>query len=851
MFRTFPKIAGRFDRSWLTKVLVLLLISAQVSCALYSARPVFAFTAVKGTVTAKSANVRKEASTRSQVVFCVKKGDSVVIIDEVSGDDQKSWSLIQVGKSVGYIRSDLVQKSKTVVNTKDIVSAGSSSQAVSDATNSPQTATNANAPKKGIIKGSQIRVRSKASVSSQSLCMLDNGAEVSVLSYVKGTDRNWYQVAFTYMNKPINGYIASSYVNVILDETNDGQTTDGQTQGTQSSQPEASNAPDIHRDTKQNGTTKGSSVNVRREPVSGAIICSVNAGTNCTVVDQTEGSDGITWYKISFIKGKTPQTGYIRSDFVDGVYDAIKLEKEALARKEQEEAALREKAAAEEAARNAAAATASTNEKTISSASIKGSGVRVRDRAVDGNIQAQLSTGHPLSILGENTEKDNYKWYCVKFSYLGSEKVGYVRSDLVNVVYSSAASDYATDPDFENAIAQFPDSYKNSLRALHSTYPNWRFEAVDTGLDFNEALMAESAVGKNLVSKYSISSWKSTQPQAYNWSDNTWYTFDGGSWASASSELIAFYMDPRNFLTDSGIFQFETLELRDYMNEAGVQNLLNGTFMSGSYTDTDGSVRSYASAFMEIGAMLGVSPYHLAARCIQEQGITGKSNSISGTVPGYENMFNYFNIGAYAYGGLDAVARGVLYAAGSDESYLRPWNSRYRSLFGGSKYVAEKYVQAGQNTLYFQKFNVVNKKNGIYSHQYMSNLSGASSESARLKTAYTDPSQTIVFRIPVYRNMPVLPCPKPVSDSNPNTYLSNLWVDGYSFTTPFTSGCENYTLTVDPNTESVNIGAQAVVETSSIGGTGTVMLNPGSNRFQICCKAQNGNTKNYIITINR
>ncbi len=51
--------------------------------------------------------------------------------------------------------------------------------------------------------------------------------------------------------------------------------------------------------------------------------------------------------------------------------------------------------------------------------------------------------------------------------------------------------------------------------------------------------------------------------------------------------------------------------------------------------------------------------------------------------------------------------------------------------FGGAQYLGEKYINAGQNTMYLQRFNV--KSNGtysIYTHQYMTNISGAASEAA-------------------------------------------------------------------------------------------------------------------------
>ena len=445
---------------------------------------------------------------------------------------------------------------------------------------------------------------------------------------------------------------------------------------------------------------------------------------------------------------------------------------------------------------------------------------------------------------------DGFKWYRIKFSKNDKEREGYVRSDLVTIVNTNYNTQ-SSDADFEEQIKEFPDDYKAQLRALHEKYPNWQFEAVKTGLEWSDVVKNESKVGRNLVAKTSIASWKSTEPQAYNWASNTWYGFDGGSWAAASTELIQYYLDPRNFLDDSGIFQFETLEFKDYQNVDGVKNALAGTFMAGDYSDTDGETRSYASTFFEAGQNYGINPYHLASRAVQEQGVLGRSQSIAGNVSGLENLFNYFNIGAFAANGNSATINGLYYAAGADENYLRPWNSRYKSINGSAKYIADKYVSVGQNTLYFQKFNVVNSKNGIYSHQYMSNIVAASYESARLKKAYSDLNTKLIFRIPVYNNMPSAKCVKPTSDSNPNTYLSKLWVDGYSFTTEFSSVNSTYYLTVGSDVESVNIGAEAVSSSSSVGGTGTYTLNSGENRVQVVCKAQNGATKGYTIIINK
>jgi len=53
----------------------------------------------------------------------------------------------------------------------------------------------------------------------------------------------------------------------------------------------------------------------------------------------------------------------------------------------------------------------------------------------------------------------------------------------------------------EMKAAGFPDSYITGLTQLHKQYPQWKFEAVDTGLDWGTVITKESVNGVNLVRK--------------------------------------------------------------------------------------------------------------------------------------------------------------------------------------------------------------------------------------------------------------------------------------------------------------------------------------------------------------
>ena len=840
------------------RIVVGMLCAILLSQNLAVAFPISAYSATvsSGTVKARSGFVRSSASAQSTVSFCVSSGDEVAILGEEKGKDGKTWLRIAVGTSTGYIRSDLVSKTSKKINVNDALTAKSQTPAGTAATSTTaSTAATTTAAKPsagagtGTVKGTYVRMRKDASLKSGVVTYLDAGAVVNILAEGKASDGQiWYQVK----KGDQTGFVRSD----LITKTSEPATT-AATAATAPAAATAANTANTANTSNSSGSTKtiepgaglvkGVNVRIRSNAsTAGNIVGTVSTGCELKLLG-VEKSPDREWIKVEATVQGQSVSGYIARDYVTVTKEVKEVTQTVQTIVSSDRSASPAPAASGDTGKTVSDNTGPTSD----SASIKGVGVRIRQSPVDGNVVCQLSSGHPLTINKETQANDNYTWYQVSFSYLGSNKEGYVRSDLVTRAEGAVQEAPVGSEDFERSIADLPESYKNSLRAIAAKHPQWRFETVDTGLEWADVLKAESSVGKNLVSKNSIASWKSTAPQAYNQATNQWYTFDGGSWASASPELIAYYLDPRNFLNESGIYMFEKLDYADTQTAGSVSKMLAGTFMSGEVTDSDGTTFSYAEKFREVGEQTGVSPYLLAGRALQEMGVKGTSQSVSGKVPGYENYFNYFNIGAYAYSGRSATINGLIYAKGSDDNYARPWNTRSRAIYGGAKYLAEKYVSKGQNTLYFQKFNVVNKENTLYSHQYMSNIQAASSESSRLQLAYLWDDEVLTFRIPYYRNMPDALCVKPTSDSNPNTYLASLSVSGGELMPAFSGVTDKYTVTVDPDQETVEIKAEAVCPSSSVGGTGVYPIEKGTNTLYVGCKAQNGAIKAYTITVNR
>ena len=340
--------------------------------------------------------------------------------------------------------------------------------------------------------------------------------------------------------------------------------------------------------------------------------------------------------------------------------------------------------------------------------------------------------------LGPLYGEKNKVWYAVKFDNAGKTYTGYIASICF---YDVKTYKYDDESDFENKISGFPESYKVYLRKLHTVHPNWNFEADNNNLDWNESLNVESVKGTSAVS--------SSYPSLiYKDSANpNGIVVDGTSWYAPTRDAVAYYLDPRNFLNENRIFMFEKLGYSESSN-ASVQKLLNGTFMEGTYFE-DGVNKSYANTFIEAAKEANVSPVHLVSRAIQEVGTNG-SSAVSGTVAGYEGYYNFYNIGAYS-GELN-------YINGLIRAKEEGWNSITKAIKGGAKFIASSYVSRGQDTIYFQKFNVASyRKKATYAYQYQTNIMAPYQESSKIYNSYKNSNKlddSYTFTIPVYSNMP-------------------------------------------------------------------------------------------------
>ena len=518
---------------------------------------------------------------------------------------------------------------------------------------------------------------------------------------------------------------------------------------------------------------------------------------------------------------------------------------------------------------------------TGSSFAVRSSAARLNNNTIGvlyGGVNVEIvdtTSGNGCSSWYKIKYNNGYGWVC-GISSNGDHNIELYSTQTLRTNNREPSNDY--ERQLKNA--GFPSSYWDKLSALHSKHSNWNFIANNTGRDWSYATWAETGAvadgddDKSLIQAPGgdtdlIAGYLKTDN--YNYKTNKFNLKDSGYFYAARQEMVAYYMDPRNFLNENFIFQFELLS---YNSSYHTTSVVEGIF-------GNGYLRKYASNYVSAGKSKGVSPVHMATRSVQEGRnvedflttgasfnyagkkyssfkIVGDDKTYSITNKKFEKCYNFFNIGAYS-DEWNAKHNAGVYACGgpftNETSYGRPWNTVDKGIVGGAQYIGGDYVAVGQDTLYFQKYNTASyTKTDVYGHQYMSNISAVAYEGSDTYDGYNAKglinSVPFTFVIPVYNNMPektVLP-----SSLSPNNYLSSLKVDGESVSGFDGAKTEGYSLTVPNMTSSVKITANAVVSGTSIDlNNKSVDLNVGSNTISVVVTALNGEKRTYKINVVR
>ncbi len=803
-----------------------------------------------GKVNVSALNIRSSASTSSRVLGLVYRGTQVKIL-ESAGDWYKVSVTISNTTVTGYAFAQYITPTSSGGSGS---SSGDSSSGGSGGSSSDSGAASGST---GKVNTSALNVRTGASTSASRLGCIYRNQEVTIL----GKTGDWYKVSASVNGAVRTGYVSAQYITIVSSGNSGGSLGGGSSSGEGSV-------------SGGRGVVNAGPLNVRSGPSTGySIYGYVNQGTVVQIISTENG-----WYKVKVSLNGRTVTGYVSAQYITVSSDSGS-------------GGDSSSGGSNSGSDNGNTSGGGGSSSVSGQTGVVNSGpLNVRTGpSLNKSVMGYLNKGASVKILATEGE-----WYQVSVTLNGRTVTGYVFAQYITVNASSgsgsggdissgggsnsgsgsdngssgggSSSQTPSDAAFEQQLAAFPESYKASLRALHEKYPNWVFKAINTGLDWNSAIAGENVLAVNVIQSSINGNTDfgklSTMDGAYNWATDKYTMCDAGGYYTVSEGVLKYYMDPRNMLNEKYIFQFESQAYDSSQKRDVVQGILNGTFMSGNYTYTENGrsvTKNYTDTYMEAGKLSGVSPYFLAARSRQELGVKG-SGSVSGNYGAYKGYYNYYNIGATS--GADPISNGLNYAkggsSGTNTSYGRPWTNPYKAIIGGADFLGASYIRIGQNTNYFQKFNVVYHQ-ALYKHQYMTGIQAPTSESVTIYNSYKKMGvldKAFVFYIPVYNNMPSTPCAMPSYSGNPNSYLKSLTVTGGGknllLTPTFNYKTTVYDLVVPANVSQVSISGFAVsAYAKGVSGTGTFSLKSGVNTFYVTCTAGNGTTTTYTINISR
>ena len=351
---------------------------------------------------------------------------------------------------------------------------------------------------------------------------------------------------------------------------------------------------------------------------------------------------------------------------------------------------------------------------------------------------------------------------------------------------------------YESLLALgFPEDYARPLTELHLLHPEWSFTPLlitegNSLYRWDYVIEQETKDAEtNLISGLD-------DYRAYRHATNK-ESYDSGYY-QASKAAVEYFMDPRNFLNETDIFQFYDLSAARSVGIEEVEAVLFGTFMADTALENG---KTFAEYFLEVGYELGINPVYLAVKARQEQGVQGVSPVLSGNCgsllaeyyangtqisengnnvlapnEGYTSeellalngYYNLFNIKASGTGLFkiyyNAMKRAVEGTADMTEIWDSPsWNTLWKSLYGGAYTIKTSFIDRYQNTIYLQKFNVDSRAGDRYFWgQYMQNVAGSLTESRTLFSAFASTGVLdgqCSFVIPVYAGMPEKACTDP------------------------------------------------------------------------------------------
>ena len=233
------------------------------------------------------------------------------------------------------------------------------------------------------------------------------------------------------------------------------------------------------------GTVTAASARIRQEAsTSSTAVGSVQSGASVTIVSETQGTDGYTWYQVQTSDGTK---GYIRSDLV-------------------------KKSDGGSTTNNNLTVNPSvevTEVNPIEATVTGGSIVRVRTDASTSDssgIITTLANGTAVTVSGQATGTDSYTWYLVSFYSNNAVVQGFIRSDFLNLSGEVTPVDTSTpaegDGSTETPETQEPVDETKPYYTQQDQEGTWQLIDYANGeaYDVEKLLTANKTSGETILS---------------------------------------------------------------------------------------------------------------------------------------------------------------------------------------------------------------------------------------------------------------------------------------------------------------------------------------------------------------
>lgn len=686
--------------------------------------------------------VRSKPSMSATVLSKLAKGKTVTVLSE-----SKGWSKIKINGKTGYVSSKYL-----AANTKKI-----------DSVQKPPV--KKVTPVKTITKyvavdaGSFLNMRNKSSTSGSVIAKLAKGTKVSVLSESKG----WSKI--TANGK--TGYVSSEFLIIKTTKPNIPV------------KPTTKPATPVKTVTKYVEVDAGTTVNMRsKASASASIVAKLSKGTKVAVLSESNGWSKITSNgKTGFVSSKNlvtskpietvPKTKYVNIASVSGISMYVSPSTNSsviiniakgvsvLVYSESngwskikaygktgyvKSTLLSEKKPIPDNNQgnpNDNAATGTIKYVNVDS----GSNLNMRSSAsVNATIIAKLTRGTAVTYFSESNG-----WAKVT----ANGKTGYVSAQFLTTKLQDSTNDSKTTTYTQYnltlddmvmiqmaANAQTDNKYRTYIRedALKMDSASKPTVGVVQGSDWN----VRGGAGTNFWSVGQVAKGTSLPIiSSVKGSDGyTWYEVNyKKTWVNASPDDVKYYLDPSNFVNDP-IKSLQFINLSKSTNLQATE--VNDRILSGK-----GILSGKASSFITAGNQFGINEMYLISHALLETG-NGSSQLANGVQVNGKTVYNMYGIGAYD---TDPIIGGANFA------YNAGWFTPEQAIIGGAQFIANGYINAGQNTLYKMRWNPAGANlTGKATHQYATDIGWAEKQIVQIHNLYSlVSSYSLIFEIPVYK----------------------------------------------------------------------------------------------------